>query len=68
MTENIKKISLKFPDWSMDFSEELGMQKIKLSERYFEHEEWERSRGVSAPMDEDAMIAEMFTSLRVKTE
>lgn len=68
LEENIEKIGMKFPDWSIDFSEELDMQKIKLSERYYEQEEWEREQGVTAPMDEDAMIAEMFTSLRVKTE
>lgn len=46
----------------------LRNSKCRLSERAYEREEWEREKGEDAPIDEDTMIHEMFTSLRVKSE
>ena len=40
----------------------------ETSEVVWECEEWEREKGEDAPIDEDTMIHEMFTSLRVKSE
>ena len=68
LADNINKISLKFPDWELDFEEDLEYQRLRLSERAYEREEWEREKGEETPIDEDAMIHEMFTSLRVKSE
>lgn len=68
LEDNINKISLKFPDWELDFEDDLEYQRAKLSERAYEREEWEREKGEDAPIDEDTMIHEMFTSLRVKSE
>ena len=68
LADNINKISLKFPDWELDFEEDLEYQRAKLSERAYEREEWEREKGEEVPIDEDTMIHEMFTSLRVKSE
>ena len=67
LEENIKKICVKFPDWDIDFEEEFETQRIKLSEPDYDIEDWEREKSESAPMDEDILIAEMFTSLRVKS-
>lgn len=66
--ESINKISLKFPDWGLDFEEELECQRVKLSAHDYDQEDWEREKGNETPVDEDALIHEMFTSLRVKTE
>lgn len=68
LEDNINKISLKFPDWEIDFEEDLECQRMKLSERAYEREEWERDKVEDTSVDEDIMIHEMFTSLRVKTE
>lgn len=68
LSDNINKISLKFPDWELDFEDDLEYQRTMLSERAYEREEWERDKGEDAPIDEDAMIHEMFTSLRVRSE
>ena len=68
LEDNINKISLKFPDWEIDFVEDLECQRMKLSERAYEREEWERDKVEDTSVDEDTMIHEMFTSLRVKTE
>lgn len=68
LEENINTISLKYPDWDIDFEEEIETQRIKLSEPDIDYEDWERGKEESSPIDEDVLIAEMFTSLRVKTE
>ena len=66
--DNVKKISQKFPDWNLDFEEELEYQRVKLSARDYERQDWEREKGDDKPMNEDVMINEMFTSLRVKED
>lgn len=68
LEEKIRKIGYKFPDWDIDFEEEIAMQRMKLSERYFEREQWEDKDDETTPMDEDSLISEMFTSLRIKEE
>ena len=68
LADNINRISLKFPEWELDFEEDLEYQRAQLSERKFEYDEWEREKGEDAPIDEDTIIHEMFTSLRVKSE
>lgn len=54
--------------WEIGFVEDLECQRMKLSERAYEREEWERDKVEDTSVDEDIMIHEMFTSLRVKTE
>ena len=65
---NLNIISMKFPDWDLDFEEEIEYQKMKLSEEDYEREDWEREKGDDSQIDEDIMINEMFTSLRIKED
>lgn len=65
LEDNVTKISLKFPDWNLNFEEELDYQRERLSEPDIENDDWERETYEYAPMDEDVMIQEMFTSLRI---
>lgn len=66
--ENLNKISLKFPDWNLDFDEDLESQRERLKEPDYEPDDWERGIIDHAPIDEDTMINEMFTSLRVRED
>lgn len=66
--ENLNKISLKFPDWDLDFDDDLESQRARLNEPDFEPDDWEREKSDVTPLDEDTMIHEMFTSLRVKED
>lgn len=62
---NLKIISMKFPDWDLNFDEEFECQWEKLSEPDIEFDDWEREAHEYTPMNEDVMIHEMFTSLRI---
>lgn len=66
--ENLNKISLKFPDWNLDFDEDLESRRERLKEPDYEPDDWERGITDHAPIDEDTMINEMFTSLRVRED
>ena len=38
--ENIEKVSLKFPEWELDFEDDLGFQRAKISEKEYETDDW----------------------------
>jgi hypothetical protein len=64
--ENIEKVSLKFPEWELDFEDDLGFQRAKISEKEYENDDWKRDYKEDSSVDEDTLINEMFTSLRIK--
>ena len=64
--ENIEKVSLKFPEWELDFEDDLGFQRTKISEKEYENDDWKRDYKEDSSVDEDTLINEMFTSLRIK--
>lgn len=64
--ENIEKVSLKFPEWELDFEDDLEFQRAKISEKEYENDDWKRDYKEDSSVDEDTLINEMFTSLRIK--
>lgn len=64
--ENIEKVSLKFPEWELDFEDDLGLQRTRISAKEYENDDWKREFKEDSMVDEDTLINEMFTSLRIK--
>lgn len=64
--ENIEKVSLKFLEWEFDFEDDLGFQRTKISEKEYENDDWKRNYKEDSSVDEDTLINELVTSLRIK--
>ena len=64
--ENIEKVSLKFPEWELDFEDDLGLQRTRISAKEYENDDWKRDYREDSTVDEDSLIDEMFTCLRIK--